>query len=184
MAIQLRKHALVSLLGLSTMLLGHDSDRIEQRFSGTNVSCINNRGDVNGIFVDASQAKGRDFVRDTRGNITVFDPPHAYQTFQSCINDRGEVAGTFDDGKTRGFLRDAKGNFTVFDAPNAAATYVSDINVRGEIAGIVADSGFNLSGYVRDPRGNFTVFHTPYPSSPWVIAINTPGKGDRTVRRL
>jgi len=76
MAIRLYKPSLVSLLALSTVLLGHATITRAQRFtvfdapdaSGTGVTAINARGEVAGTFRDTTQAnKPRGFVRDVKG---------------------------------------------------------------------------------------------------------------------
>ena len=75
---------------------------------------INNGGKVAGYFQDASQGnKGRGFVRDPNGAVTVFDGPNASTvvgqgTWTTGINDDGDIVGSFQDtsqGKTRGFVR-------------------------------------------------------------------------------
>ena len=81
---------------------------------GTQVTSINNGGKVAGYFQDASQGnKGRGFVRDRNGAVTVFDAPNASTvvgqgTWTTGINDDGDIVGSFQDtsqGKTRGFVR-------------------------------------------------------------------------------
>jgi probable HAF family extracellular repeat protein len=81
---------------------------------GTQVTSINNCGEIAGYLQDASQGnKGRGFVRDRNGTVTVFDAPNASTTvgqgtWTTGIRDDGEIVGSFQDasqGKTRGFVR-------------------------------------------------------------------------------
>jgi len=99
----MRLRILNTLLGLWTLLLGLTHTAPAQSFtvvdapnaSGTLASSINGSGDVTGSFGDQSQSKGRGFVRDRNGNITVFDAPqcliHAMQQHQRRWRRHGNV---------------------------------------------------------------------------------------------
>jgi hypothetical protein len=78
--------------------------------SSTRTAGINEPGDVTGDFDDATGP--HNFLRDQRGNITVFDVPNAFTARSRCINNQGDVTGylfELRDGNlvTRGFVREA-----------------------------------------------------------------------------
>src|SRR5437773_5103547 len=116
-----------------------DAPNASASVSGTASLSINNRGDVTGYFLDASQRKQRGFVRDQNGNFTVFDAPNALATTSISINAGGTVLGTFADasGAQHCFVRDRNGNFSVFDVPNAIITRCNSINDRGAVTGLL-----------------------------------------------
>jgi len=70
-------------------------------------AAINDADEIVGDFGNATGV--HNFVRDNRGNFTVFDVPNASGVAHATsINNRGDVAGYFVDattGKTRGFVR-------------------------------------------------------------------------------
>jgi hypothetical protein len=160
-------------------------------FQGTFPVSINAGGDVAGFFSDASQGNDRGFVRDRKGNITVFDAPDASGptprgTAAMSINGRGDVTGEFSDasqgGNARGFVRDGDGNITVFDAPIASplpgtGTLPQSINHGGDITGRFVDA-YRGRSFVRHRDGNITVFDAPNASDTEAFSIN--GRGDVT----
>ena len=119
------------------------------------------------------------FVRDRKGNITVFSVSDGPGPRAHCvsINNRGDVAGYFYDSSTfrlRGFLREFDGTVSVFDPAPNTDTKSASINERGDVAG-------DLSGptgprnFVRDQSGNVTVFDVPNSFTAHVAAISNSG---------
>ena len=100
MAIRLYKPTLVSLLALSTVLLGDATIARAQRFTvfdapnanDTVVRKINNRGDVLGIEIIFPNTL-RGFVRDEKGSFTVFDATPQARTDPADINAPGRGCG-------------------------------------------------------------------------------------------
>src|SRR5450432_2000380 len=103
---------------------------------------INSSGTVVGNCRDSGNAL-RGFLKDSAGNITVFDAPGAATgnlqgTAPNAINSSGVVTGSFIDASaaTHGFVRYAAGNFVTFDAPGVGTgpgqlTVGADINDSG-----------------------------------------------------
>ena len=132
--------------------------------------------------MDASRSgMERGFVRDRRGNITVFDAPNSAATAPAGINSGGSVTGIFLDGgqnsKGRGFTRDPNGNITVFDAPNTSYTGPTSINAGGHVTGFFDDPNTSLGshGFLRDQTGHITVFDPPTSVSTGSFGINAGG---------
>ena len=82
------------------------------------------------------------FVRDTAGDITIFDGPGATLTVATGINDNGVIVGEWTSPSHRaghGFMRDAVGNVTSFSAPfPKVSTIPYSINHDGRMIGIYA----------------------------------------------
>jgi hypothetical protein len=155
-------------------------------------SSINARGEVAGYSTVEIIQDG--FVRDSKGNISVFGVPEAGTNYFGprahpvAINDSGVVAGYFADPpkdqfylcffencRYRGFVRDNGGNITVFDAtPNASSTLSACINAQGDIAGGFSDTT-GAHGFVRDANGNIAVFDVPNATGAQTVAINDRG---------
>lgn len=78
-------------------------DAMDTEPAGTNV-----RGETAGI------GEGGGFIRDKKGNITIFNAPGAVETFVSGINAHGDIAGMFGDqtAGNRGYVRDLSGRIT------------------------------------------------------------------------
>jgi hypothetical protein len=73
------------------------------------VTGINDRGDVVGIFGDPNRGgKTCGFVADQNGSITILDVPNSTATYAYSVNNRGEVSGGFDvaglGSQRRGFV--------------------------------------------------------------------------------
>jgi len=134
----------------------------------TTVVGNNNGGEVVGYFKDASSGVTRGFVREPKGEITVFDASKtALETMPAAINESGDVAGFFFDPTTgiHSFLRNAQGNITVFEVPqlcgNAPPTgFAMAIDNRDDIAGYIIPCPLAdlWVGFVRDHQGEITTF--------------------------
>ena len=102
---------------------------------------INSEGVVTGWFEDNNFLMHA-FVRDTAGDITVFDGPGATYTAAYGINDSGVIVGAWSSPTHRawhGFIRDAAGNLSSFSAPfPKVSSYPSSINNDGRILNISA----------------------------------------------
>ena len=109
---------------------------------GTNITGINNRGQITGITGPVQASVG--FVLD-RGRFTTFAVPGAQLTLAFGINDQGQIVGhtvsnlTAPTPTISGFLRDARGRLTAINRPGAAGTVAFDINNRGQIAIVAPD---------------------------------------------
>lgn len=121
----------------------------------TEAAGTNTRGETAGIS-EASKS----FIRNKRGDITLFSAPNSEWTFATAINNRGEITGSFSD-KTdplhHGFVRDPGGQITVFDVPNGHDVKASAINSKGDTAGIFYDVTGRRRPFIRDRDGNFKV---------------------------
>lgn len=161
----------------------------------TEVTAVNDDGEIVGYFSDGSQGrKERAYVRDHVGAFTVFDAPNALWTAAFGINFRSDVTGYFADAshgnRERGFVRGPDGQFTLFDVPNAFATECKSINDDMEIAGHFSDlsQGNRQRGFVRHGNGDFSTFDAPNVANTlptFVQSINASGTvagyfGDKT----
>jgi hypothetical protein len=131
---------------------------------------INARGEIAGV------AEGGAFIRDKKGDISLFSAPNATGTFVSGINARGDIAGMFKgktDGGNHGYVRDSRGHITTFDIPNGSDLGVSGITARGDIVGTFEDwtQGGRQRIYLRDRKGSFTFLDIPN-GTPWVAGLN------------
>lgn len=151
--------------------------------SSTIVTGMNNAGDVIGYFKDALSNTTRGFVRDHKGNTTVFDASaNASETMPVGINDVGDIAGfLFDTSGACCFLRDARGRLTVFDAPQPfprvhETGHAMAIDNSDHIAGYIRCVGCDTwTGFVRDQQGNMTTF-APIIHGSVPTGINEPGE--------
>jgi len=110
----------------------------------TACNSVNNKGDIVGVYLSATQFKG--FLY-SNGVFTTIDPsPSLYSSAQG-INDLGEIVGSFIDSsnKTHGFTYKS-GTFTTFDAPGSLGTQLFGVNHSGKVVGIETV-----------PKGFFTV---------------------------
>jgi hypothetical protein len=114
--------------------------------------CINDSGQIVGVYVDASDAAhGYEL---SGGKFTTLDVPFtgAIGTYPFGINNSGEVVGGWadSDGNEHGFTL-IGGTYASFDYPDGTETYAADVNSEGDIVGDCYDSsglliGFLLSG--------------------------------------
>jgi hypothetical protein len=145
-------------------------DAMDTEPVGTNV-----RGETAGT----AEGGSRSFIRDKKGDITLFSAPDSGATFVSGINARGDIAGMFKDLASfgnHGYVRDLRGHITTFDVPNGGDLLVNGINARGDVVGNFEDwtQGGKKRLYVRDRKGNLTFLDIPN-GSPWPAGINDQG---------
>jgi hypothetical protein len=127
-------------------------------FSFTEVSSINDRGDVDGFFIDTNG-----FAQSFLLSGGVFQPiavPAGVQgTTVSGLNDSGDAVGTFTDitGVPQGFLLNQQGTSFV-NFPNAVSTNANAINASGRIVGVYTDTtGFTHSFFAeKNGAGNLS----------------------------
>jgi uncharacterized membrane protein len=73
--------------------------------NSTQPASVNSRGDIAGVYFDASNV-AHGFLRDQHGTITTFDVPNAINTYPTGINPRGDITGWYSDaGGVHGFVR-------------------------------------------------------------------------------
>jgi hypothetical protein len=115
-------------------------------FTITQVSSINNRGDVDGFFLDTNDF-GHSFLLSGGVFQPIAVPAGVEGTLASGLNESDDVVGTFTDitGTPQGFLQNHQGiRFVNF--PNAVSTNPNGINSSGHIVGIYFDTtGFTHS---------------------------------------
>ena len=153
----------------------------------TSPEAINDGGVVAGSYMDSKGNHG--FVRDAKGNYTVFDDPDVVirkiekGTFVNGLQSNGTVAGyyTGKTGTAHGFVRDQFGNFTNFDAPDAGTgdgfgTLPKAINELGEVTGYYVDTHGDNYGFVRDSQGTLTEFSGPDAYDTMAFSSNNSGK--------
>jgi len=101
----------------------------------TELTAINNRGEVVGIYYGTADALIHSFVY-ADNTFTPLAVPGARLTVASGINDHGEIVGWYQDFSLRphGFIY-ARGEFTTLDVPGAVGTLLLAIN-HGQIAGL------------------------------------------------
>ena len=127
--------------------------------SDTHPVSINNRGDIVGYFCPAAGlCYARGFVRDFKGNVTVFEG------IPTSINDGGTITGYIPDstGAHFSFLRDQEGVVTLFNTPEpdpypGVRNIPMAINNDGDVAGFHVLCGLcdSYLGFVREPNGKF-----------------------------
>jgi hypothetical protein len=150
---------------------------------------INDAGAVVGYLSDSS-GQHCCFLRDQKGNVTVFDvpqllPPDPSRGYVAAINNQGEVAGYIRPCMRigapcedyPGFVRDRKGNITVFVIPKGLVA--EDINARGDITGHTVEEFGGEQGVVRYRDGDITIFEVPGTGGPrehaHAVSINNGG---------
>jgi hypothetical protein len=115
-------------------------------FTITEVTSINNRGDVAGFFIDTNNF-GHSFLLSGEVFQPIAVPAGVQGTFVSGLNNSGDVVGTFSDisGVPQGCRQNHRGiRFVNF--PNAVSTNPNAINSSGRIVGVYFDTtGFTHS---------------------------------------
>lgn len=118
---------------------------------GTQPNGINDRGQIVGLFDDAS-GDTHGFLKED-DKFTVFDFPGAVNTNPFGINNRGEIAGNYTTATAgHGFI-EVKGNFITLDVPGAAQTIIYGLNDAGDLAGNWFDTDGNGHGFVAFRKG-------------------------------
>lgn len=135
--------------------------------SGTSPADINNRGDIVGVYTDATGVC-HGFVRSAQGKFTVIDDPNSTSsppaTFAQAINDWGEVVGFWFDSNinTHGFVRHVDGSFTTVDPAGDLSSEAYHINDLGEVGGDWTDATtFTSHGMLLHPDGKLLTFDAP-----------------------
>lgn len=147
-------------------------------------AAINDAGTVAGRFF-YSDHDG--FLRDRKGNITVFDVPQPFPPapaggFALAINNRGDIAGYIIPcpmcDTYQGFVRDRQGEITTF--VGSKGFVATGINARGETTGHTAPYWGSAVGFVRDRNGDITEFDVPGAGclGPHVHAAAINNRGD------
>lgn len=134
------------------------------------VLAINNAGTVVGYYdqdvVTTGDNDQHGFLRDSAGNVTIFDPVGSMGTVPASINTGGQVAGYYTDGNgiQHAFIRNTDATFIVFSIPGAtmlsggvSAIHAVSINDSGETAGQALLSNGTLVGWTRSPSGTIKV---------------------------
>ncbi len=128
---------------------------------------INNAGTVTGSFTDGNSF-GRDFVRNSAGKFTTFEPiVGGTDTQATAINTSGQITGWGNDssGNTDGFLRSATGGITKFFPAGAPGTQPTAINDGGSIVGYTFVTGCCDSAFERDSSGTDSYITIPFTNS-------------------
>ncbi len=142
-------------------------------FQGTYSNGINNRGQITGAYVDASDVDHGFLL--SHGQYTALDDPNAGTIFgqgtsAEGINDPGQVAGYYADSSNldHGFVL-AKGQYATLDDPSAGTTpgqgtYAFGINNPGQIVGFYVDANNAYHGFVLS-NGQYTTLDDPNAST-------------------
>jgi probable HAF family extracellular repeat protein len=144
--------------------------------NSTQVTGINNAGQIIGYYSDARQFHG---FLDDGGRFTTTDPPGSVGTQPLGISDAGQIVGmlfpTITASIQRGFLYD-QGTFTTINAPvaspsNVGSVLATGINSAGQIVGY-----FNNFQAFLDDHGTFTLINVPGTIGLQPTAINDAGQ--------
>jgi len=128
---------------------------------GTYPLAIGDGGEVVGSSRDQAN-ENHSFLRDSKGNVTSFDPPGAQESWALGFGPNGEILGYALLGSFYGYIRDSSGNITTFTVPgNQSSTLPFSVNRAGQISGTYYDRRNVTHGFVRDSAGNFTTFDAP-----------------------
>jgi uncharacterized membrane protein len=160
-------------------------DGLGGEISGTNLSGINDRGDIVGNFAANGTVNG--FVRDRRGAYTTIRPPDAAATLLTGINERGEIVGNYSTagpedllvGNPRGFVY-SRGVYRDVAIPGAVGVGLNGINNRGQVAGTYAGADGVFRGFVRDRRGDIETVEHPDAAGLGTAVYAINDRGDLT----
>lgn len=148
---------------------------------GTEVSDMNNQGQVIGTYSSNSSIKRRGFVRDAQGIVHLLDDPSAgipssdgpkslAITLLHAINDAGTIVGMSLDpiGRSTAFIRRIDGTFQDFQCQPGYPASAESINNEGVIFG-GCGTGSRWNAMIRKPDGTFVTFSAPDSSAaqPW-----------------
>jgi autotransporter passenger strand-loop-strand repeat protein/probable HAF family extracellular repeat protein len=124
---------------------------------GTDITGINNNGEMIGTYSDASGEHGFTY---SGGVFTTLDDPNGDLTYPFGINDLGQIVGEFEDPSgnvVHGFLY-SSGAFTTIDYPSVGsggATRPTAINNEGQIVGTYAINNYVLNNGFLYSGGTF-----------------------------
>jgi probable HAF family extracellular repeat protein len=101
----------------------------------TSPSCINDRNQIAGYYVDSSGAY-QGFIYEY-GTYTIVNVPGAVDTYLDGINNSGTIQGQIFDAAlvAEGFVETSGGRFAIVNYPGAGATAIVGINDRGDLCG-------------------------------------------------
>jgi len=101
----------------------------------TSPSCLNDKGQVAGYFVDATGVY-HGFIKEY-GTYTVVDFPGAVDSYLDGINDGGVIQGQIFDTQffAHGFTGTSGGVFTITDYPLPDMTAIVGIDDAGDLCG-------------------------------------------------
>jgi hypothetical protein len=127
---------------------------LSSAFTITEVSSVNNRGDVVGFFLDANDF-GHSFLLSAGVFQTIAVPAGVEGTTVAGLNEAGDVVGTFTDstGTPQGFRLNHRG-FTFVNFPGAVSTNPNAITSSGRIVGIYADTTGFTHSFLAEKAGN------------------------------
>lgn len=130
----------------------------------TNVSGINNSGEIVGQFIDATGNHG---YLNNAGTFTSINAlGSVFFTSAMGINDGGQIVGRYLDAMgSHGFLDNA-GTLTSITVPGALSTEALGINDHGQIVGLYVDAA-GVHGFLATPL--------PEPSSAILLACGLAG---------
>jgi probable HAF family extracellular repeat protein len=149
---------------------------------GTQVSALNDSGQVAGSFFDAAAVQHL-FIYSA-GTYTTFDAPGHTATggdnLISAMNASGQVAGRFfnpGDADQQGFILSG-GNYITFGSPAGThALQVVGINASGQVLGYSLDNSNKRHGYVFSKGGITTIdYPDAGPLGTQPHAINDTGR--------
>jgi ELWxxDGT repeat protein len=159
---------------------------------GTEVTAINDAGEVAGTYIDSSG--NQDGFVDDDGTYTTlnFESLNTYPTYVTAINAAGAVAGYVEDNGAYtgpagygndGFIGDPE-DLSTFNpgVPGGSGAFVEAINASGEVAGYYSSggSGSGIVGFVATLGASgslsFTSIAPPGSVGTLVFAINDAGE--------
>jgi uncharacterized membrane protein len=153
------------------------------------ISGINDRGQITGIYLGADAVPGPDgnlpansvkgFVQNRRGVVRALDLPFPYLHAVRGINDRGAIVGYYDtEDRTDGggFLLHRSGAVTLIDIPGGSFTTPWGINDSGQIVGFYTKPDLTFGGFRREPDGGITRIEVPGASYTTPNDINDRGQ--------
>jgi hypothetical protein len=123
------------------------------------LSSINRSGVIAGSCSTGEPgAPANGFIRDSLGNIAIFNPTGTTGTAPVAINGQGFITGYYNTsaGQTLGFVRTPDGTITSFDFIEPKfPTLPTDVNASGAIIGSVR-GGITIPAFLRSPDGTLT----------------------------
>ena len=114
----------------------------------TSPSCLNDRNQVAGYYVDASGAY-QGFIEHGGVYKTVV-VPGAEDTYPDGINNAGTIQGQIFDaeGVAEGFVASSGGIYTIVNYPGSLSTAVVGINDRGDLCGAYGLADGTEKGFI------------------------------------
>jgi len=103
----------------------------------TQPAAINLKGQITGVYVDASYIY-HGFVREKDGTISTFDVPNSTNTYPAAMNATGDITGWYSDasGAVRGFVREGSNKTcTVSLTSNMNPAYVNQSVTLSAVVG-------------------------------------------------